>query len=178
MDFWLERALNEVDGAIAGLSLQQMAWRPAEGKWCAADILEHLSMTYEKTCHGLDKVIRTGKPIAHPGTFMHWLSVRVVNDLGYFPTGRPAPEFAVPTGKPGEQAVQAIREHLAAMDRALSQIEQKLGAKVKVADHFAVGPMSVAEWRKFHYRHTHHHVKQLLTLRRRVPTSFAADQRG
>ena len=166
MDFWLQRALEELDTATASISPEQMAWHPAEGKWCASQILEHLSAAYSSTVVALQKVEAAGKPSASRGTFYQWLATRVVDDLGYFPSGRPAPAWTIPKGAPAEQVSKEIRENLRAMDAILAALEARFGARVKIADHPIVGPFNVTEWRKFHYRHTHHHVKQLAAIGR------------
>ena len=168
MDFWLQRALDEIDSATAGFSPEQMSWNPAEGKWSAAQILEHLSAAFASTVTALRKVVDAGKPTASRVTFMQWLATFVVGDLGYFPHGRPAPAWTVPKGVPAEQAAKAIRENLVSMDAVLAEAERKFGTRVNVADHPIVGPFTVTDWRKFHYRHTHHHVKQLRAIRERL----------
>ena len=165
MDFWLQRALTEIDSTTAGISPEQMAWHPAEGKWCTAQILEHLSAAYGSTVVALRKVVDAGRPAASRATFYQWLATRVVGDLGYFPTGRQAPAWTIPKGVPPEQVARDIRTNLAAMDAVLAEAEGKFGVAVKVADHPIVGPFTVTDWRKFHYRHTHHHMKQITAIR-------------
>ncbi len=165
MDFWLERALKEIDSATDGITTEQMSWHPAEGKWSVSEILEHLSITYRTSVIALRRALDAGHPQAGRGSFVQWLSTRVVADLGYFPTGRPAPAFSLPKGAPPEQVAREVRENLARMDATLVQVAEKFGTAVKVADHPVLGPFTVTEWRKFHYSHTHHHVKQILALR-------------
>jgi DinB superfamily len=165
MDFWLQRAFDEIDSATAGLSPQQMDWRPAEGKWCTAQILEHLSNTFSSTITALKKVEAAGRPAGSRPGFYQSLATFVVGDLGYFPHGRPAPAWTIPHGAPAEQVAKDIREHLRAMDAILVGLERQFGPRVKVANHPIVGPFSVTDWRKFHYRHTHHHMKQVRAIR-------------
>ena len=165
MDFWLQRALNEIDSATDGITAEQLGWHPAEGKWSAAQILGHLSLAYHHTVAGLARVLRNGKPIAGKGTLKQWIATRVVADLGYFPSGRPAPAMTLPTDVSAAQIVGEIHQNLIAMDAILVEVEQKLGPAVKVADHPVLGPFRVEEWRKFHYRHTHHHMKQVRAIR-------------
>ncbi len=168
MDFWLQRAFDEIDSATAGISPEQMSWHPAEGKWSACQILEHLSKGFSSTVVALRKVADAGRPIATRGTFYQSLATFVVGDLGYFPHGRPAPSWTIPKGAPAEQVAKDIRENLRAMDAALAALERQFGPRVKVADHPLVGPFSVTDWRKFHYRHTHHHMKQVLAIRAKL----------
>jgi len=172
MDFWLKRALEEIDRSTEGLTPEQMSWRPGEGKWSIAEVLEHLSMTYSTTILALNKRQESGQSAAGPGSLKQWFFSRVVLDLGYLPSGRQAPAFAVPKSRP--QAPREVRENLVAMDKTLTELESKLGAGVKLADHFILGPFTAAEWRKFHYRHTHHHMKQVLALRQRCAARSVA----
>ncbi len=165
MDFWLQRTLREIDSAIADLSVEQMSWYPAEGKWSISQILEHLSLTFSTTCTVLHRVLDGNRPTATAGTFVKWLSTRVVTDLGYFPKGRPAPAFAMPKKTAPGQIADEIRTNLIEMDALLSDAERRFGTNVKLADHPVLGPFTVTEWRKFHFRHSHHHAKQVLRLR-------------
>ena len=169
MDFWLQRTLNEIDSATAGISPQQMSWHPAEGKWSTAQILEHLSQAFESTVSALKRVETAGKPIAGRATFYQALATFVVADLGYFPHGRQAPKWTIPHGAPAEQVAKDIRQNLRAMDAVLAGLERQFGARVKVADHPIIGPLSVTGWRKFHYRHTLHHMRQIRAIRATLP---------
>jgi hypothetical protein len=65
----------------------------------------------------------------------------------------------------GEAALQTIRENLAAMDQGLAECEQRFGAQVKIADHVVLGPLTIPQWRRFHWVHTRHHMKQIARLR-------------
>ncbi len=168
MDFWLQRAFDEIDSATAGISPEQMSWHPAEGKWSACQILEHLSKGFSSTVVALRKVADAGRPIATRATFYQSLATFVVGDLGYFPHGRPAPSWTIPKGAPAEQVAKDIRENLRAMDALLADLERQFGPRLKIADHPLVGPFSVTDWRKFHYRHTHHHMKQIVAIRAKL----------
>lgn len=164
MDFWLERALQEIDTATDAVSPATMSISPAGGKWSIAQVMGHLSITFRQTVGALAKVLQSGRSSAGKRTFMQWLSTRVVADLGYFPTGRPAPPTTLPSALPPAQVMREIRENLIAMDAVLGDVEQKIGPGIAVANHPVLGPLTVQEWRKFHYRHTHHHLKQVIAL--------------
>jgi hypothetical protein len=45
MDSRLEELKQAVESAVEGLSSEQLGWHPAD-KWCAAELLEHLYLTY------------------------------------------------------------------------------------------------------------------------------------
>ncbi len=168
MDFWLERALHEIDDALAGLTPAQLTWSPAEGKWSICQILDHLSNTYSSTTVGISRVNAGNKTAGTRPSAYQRLAVFAVTDLGYFPSGRQAPTFTLPKGVPADQVVPQIRSNLIEMDSVLAESERKFGLAPKLADHPILGPMTVAQWRKFHFRHCHHHVKQVLALRPRL----------
>ena len=82
-------------------------------------------------------------------------------DCGYFPKVT-APETSRPTGRIApESAMTAIRAALDALDGTLTRVEQKFGADVAVSNHPYFAGMSVRQWRKFHWRHTVHHMAQV-----------------
>ena len=57
---------------------------------------------------------------------------------------------------------------IAEMDDSIARCEQKLGSRRKLLDHPILGPLTAAQWRKFHLVHGLHHEKQLVRLRERV----------
>ncbi len=82
-------------------------------------------------------------------------------ELGRFPPGVEAPARTVPKGMSGEAARDAIRRNLPAMDAVMIQCEARFGKRGKIADHPILGPLSLRQWRRFHYVHTRHHMKQI-----------------
>jgi hypothetical protein len=56
-----------------------------------------------------------------------------------------------------------IAVHIADMDRVLAECARRFGAG-KLANHFILGPLSAHQWRKFHWVHTRHHMKQITRL--------------
>jgi hypothetical protein len=51
------------------------------------------------------------------------------------------------------------------MDDCIGRCEEKFGAHRKLLDHPILGPLTAAQWRKFHLVHGLHHVKQIWRLR-------------
>ena len=165
MDSTLQQVGEAIEAATRGMSAEQLERHP-EGKWPAAGILEHLSITYGGTARLMRKCLEGGKPLGSAPTFKQRFAAWVVTGLGYFPTGRPAPEFAQPKGLGGEAALQSIRENLTTMDQALAECEQRFGSEVKIADHVVLGALTIPQWRRFHWVHTRHHMKQIARLRK------------
>jgi hypothetical protein len=50
------------------------------------------------------------------------------------------------------------------MDRIIAQCEARCGKRVKLLNHSVLGPLSGTEWRKFHWVHGRHHIKQIWRL--------------
>jgi hypothetical protein len=55
------------------------------------------------------------------------------------------------------------------MDTALTDTEARFGASALVANHPYFAGLTVAQWRKFHWRHTCHHMRQIRALLARAP---------
>jgi hypothetical protein len=163
MDPGLKNLQQEIEVAIAGLSAEQLSWHPP-GKWCAAEVLEHLYLTYTGTIKGFERVLEVGKPIVTPPTLKQRVGNVIVLGFGHLPSGREAPKMARPKGLPQEQVLAEVVPKIAEMDEFLSRCEGKLG-RGKLLDHPILGPLSVAEWKKFHGVHGRHHVKQIRRLR-------------
>jgi hypothetical protein len=164
VDPHLKQLQEEIELVTAGLSAEELSWHPA-GKWCAAEILEHLYLTYTGTVKGFERVAAAGKTLATGPTVRQRGRRWVVLGLGYLPSGREAPSFARPRGLPQEKVLGEIQSKIGEMDEMIRQCEAKLGARSNLLDHPILGPLTGSEWRKFHLVHGRHHVKQIRRLR-------------
>src|SRR6266478_2638432 len=63
MDSYLEHLPQELEDATGAASASGLAHAPA-GKWNAAQILEHLLLTYKSTNRGLAKCLEGNSPLA------------------------------------------------------------------------------------------------------------------
>lgn len=162
---FLQQARQAIEEAVHGMNREQLQRHP-EGKWSTAEVLEHLSIAFGGTMRGLRRCLEAGKPGATPPSLYQRLGKLLVVDVGYFPPGRPAPEFTRPRGMDPEQVLPQLLRNLEDMDRALAECEQKFGRSLKVADHPVLGAFTVDEWRKFHLIHSRHHMKQVARLRK------------
>ena len=164
MDPGLQRLQNEIASAVAGLTSEQLSRHPP-GKWSVAEVLEHLYLTYTGTVKGFERVAETGKPLA---TIQSWAQLGrtlVVVGFGHLPSGREAPPVARPRGVPPEKVLAEIGPKIAEMDDVVARCEQKFGPRRKLLDHPILGPLTAAQWRKFHLVHGLHHVKQIRRLK-------------
>jgi hypothetical protein len=171
MDSRLEELKENLESAVEGMSSEQRSWHLPE-KWCAAEVLEHLYLTYAGTIKGLERVITSDKPLATRASMAHRVLTFVVVGLGHMPAGRKTPAVAQPRGLPAEQVRNEIGAKLVAMDAIIAQCEARFGRHVKLLDHPILGPLSATQWRKLHLVHGRHHHKQLLRLRENTTRSM------
>jgi hypothetical protein len=162
MDPHLKTLQEELAAVIAGLTAEQRQQHP-QGKWCATKILEHLYLTYTGTTKGFSRVLEAQKATTTPATWIQRRNLLVVLGLGFLPSGREAPSFSHPRGLPTEKVVAEIMEKISEMDAMIANCEKKLGGR-KLLDHPILGPLTGAQWRKFHLVHGRHHLRQIRKL--------------
>lgn len=164
MDSYLERLQQAISSATRGMTREDLtrhAKGGRDGKWNPAEVLEHLYLTYTGTIKGLERCLQAGKPLASPITLKQRARITLVTGLGYFPRGRKAPERATPKGMSADKVMAEIGSKIAAMGELIAQCEARHGARTRVLDHPVLGPLTARQWRKFHWVHGRHHVKQI-----------------
>jgi len=164
MDIRLDKLKQSLESAVEGMSTEQLSWHPP-GKWCAAEVLEHLYLTYTGTIKGFERVMTRGKPLASRASVAHRVRTWVAVGLGQMPAGRKAPAVAQPKGLPLEKVRNEIGAKIVAMDAIIAECEARFGRRVQLLDHPILGPLTAPQWRKLHLVHGRHHQKQLLRLR-------------
>jgi hypothetical protein len=164
MDSRLDKLKESLQSAVEGMSSEQLSWHPP-GKWCVAELLEHLYLTYTGTIKGFERVVKNGKPLASRASMAQRMQTLVVVGLGHMPAGRKAPAMVLPKGLPAEEVRNQIGAKMAAMDAIIAQCEARFGRRVRLLDHPLLGPLSAPQWRKLHLVHGQHHLKQILQLR-------------
>jgi Protein of unknown function (DUF1569) len=167
VDSRLDTLKQSLASAVEGMSSEQLSWH-LPGKWCAAEVLEHLYLTYTGTTKGLERVITRGAPLATRQSVSQRVLTLVVVGLGYMPSGVEAPAMVRPRSLPVEQVRNEIWAKLAAMEAIIAQCEARFGRHVKLLDHPILGALTAAQWRALHLVHGRHHQKQLLRLRERA----------
>src|SRR5215217_8645239 len=115
MDRYLARAVSLLLECAGGLSTTGLAHH-AEGKWSAAETIEHLARAYSGTAKGLERVLAKGGPAVKRASLMTRVTSLLVIDGGYFPTGRKSPVLALPTGIDPGKALPLALENLGMMD--------------------------------------------------------------
>jgi hypothetical protein len=160
MDVYLKRAQDEIAAAAGHLTVEQLA-RSVGGKWSPALILEHLTLTFRLNVSALEKALAAGATKARKPSLYQWLSQVLVLDVGYFPRAN-APEGVVPSGSiPPAEVRAAIAEALVLLDATLDRAAARFGAGTPLLRHAFFAAMTVPQWRKFHWRHARHHMRQV-----------------
>ena len=162
MDPDLQRAHDALQQSAGRLTIDQLTVRPGPGSWTIAQILEHLSRAFSGTAEGARRVLANGHPTARALDVRARLRIFVVVDCGYLPTGRKAPKVTLPVGADPATVLWETMESLRLMDEALEVAAAAFGDRVKLMDHPILGPLSTRQWRRFHWIHTRHHVRQIV----------------
>jgi len=165
MDFYLARLQDAIASSINGTDEPALPMQ-TEGKWSAPQILEHLYLTYTGTIKGFERFLEEGKPAARVPTWRDRIRSCVVVRLGHMPKGRKAPKNSTPRGLPPEQVRAEIVGKIAVMDAIITRAEERYGAQTRLLDHPILGPLRGQEWRKFHWVHGMHHLRQIDKLRK------------
>jgi hypothetical protein len=164
MDAYLQRLQEAIASATRGMSAEDLRRYP-EGKWSTAEVLEHLYLSYTGTAKGFERCLQAGKPLARAPMLKDRMRTFVVTGLGHLPEGRKAPERTQPRGMPADEVVREIASRILAMDELITQCEARFGKRNRVLDHPVLGPLTARQWRKFHWVHGRHHLKQIQKLR-------------
>jgi hypothetical protein len=109
----------------------------------------------------MEKVLAKDAPLATRATLKQRIAVLWVLNLENIPGRRDAPERLMPQGMPPEAARQAMGTELQKMVSVLDECERRFGAGTKILDHLFLGPLTVDQWRKFHWIHGRHHARQI-----------------
>ncbi|HXM60463.1 MAG TPA: DUF1569 domain-containing protein [Terriglobales bacterium] len=164
MDAYLQRLQDAIASATEGMTAEELRRHP-KGKWCAAEILEHLYLTYTGTTKAFERCLQAGQPQVRRRTLRDRVRTSVVIGLGHMPNGRQAPKHAQPRGMSVEEVAAEIGSRISAMDAVIAQCESRVGKRTRVLDHPVLGPLTARQWRKFHWVHGRHHLKQIQNLR-------------
>jgi hypothetical protein len=159
----LERLQREIAATIDGIPAEGLSWHPP-GHWSAAEVLEHLYLTYTGTIKGLDRILQSGSPHVTPATWKQRTRKLVVLGFSHMPSGREAPTFSRPRGLAADQVRAGIVGKIGEMQDMITLCAEKFGAERRLLNHQALGPLTAAQWEKFHLVHGMHHVRQIRGL--------------
>jgi Protein of unknown function (DUF1569) len=136
------------------------------GKWCAAQIVEHLALALDWSAAGFEERRARDPMVRRPRTVVERAARLLVMGLGWFPPGLEAPANAVPAARVARAAVEAhfrsgVERHL-----VLARLLVPARAHDLYVKHGRMGDLSFPEWLEFHVHHARHHARQ---IRARIP---------
>jgi hypothetical protein len=172
MNSTIHQLQAEIVASVHALDAAQTQLRPPSrpAKWTIQQIVEHLLLTYSETENAIGSRLLKRTPTRTRSSVPQRVFQYAVTRCGYFPTGRPAPPFVTPqpTTHPlsGEDLTEAANEHLTRLDLLFTEAEALFGPKIQCATHAVLGPLTIAQWRKFHLIHGKHHLKQIAAIRK------------
>ena len=162
MDSYIAKAKDLIEQATTNVSEAELTGAP-EGKWSPAQVLEHLAKAFGGSAKAFELQLEGELQPLRPCTMKERGGIFLICTLGYFPEGRKAPEKTLPSENPeGLATLRRTLENLDRAGRALDALEKKWGTGAKVFTHPVLGPLTVPQWRKFHFVHTRHHMKQVV----------------
>jgi Protein of unknown function (DUF1569) len=164
--------------SLSGKDCDACQLRPARslrGKatpWSTQDVIEHLLITYRDTAALFDRYLDRKSPSQKPVEAKHRVLQFLVIRCGGFPRGAQAPERTLPgkSGMPpmsGEELCACMRSELENLDAKIDECRQAF-EKTPFAPHFIFGPLTPEQWRRFHFVHGRHHLKQLGRIRKQT----------
>ena len=158
-----ERIRERADQLAEHLSDEDW-WRAPEGEWNAAQIFEHLLLTYTNTTKALLRAFDRGTPSGSRSTLRQRLRTKYVLGFHRLPAMQ-APERAIPpekgsVEKGSDEVLYRFKNGLVALDATLTDAERRFGSTVRMLNHPLLGPLNAHEWRRFHLIHALHHFKQ------------------
>jgi len=173
MNTVLQQLEDELTHSLHGLNAAQIQLRPRHdpGRWNICQIVQHLLLTYTSTITSMEGRIAKGTPTRSHPAFRQYMAQIFVIRLGLMPGRREAPPVVAPPVDPpdpllsGADLADSVSSELARLDSVLDQAEGHFGF-TPCSSHFALGALSVQQWRRFHLVHGRHHIRQIVAIRR------------
>jgi hypothetical protein len=167
----LRKLQRELADGLSDLTTEQTQVRRSPTAWSIQQIVEHLLLTFESTASIFEARLLKGTPTKATVSLRQSFAQFVVTGLRIFPRGHLSPEPMMPphpTLRPMSvvELNARIAETMFPMDAAITEAERLFGPKKRAVSHGILGPMSVTQWRFFHFVHGEHHLRQILATRR------------
>ncbi len=161
---------QEIDDSLSGLDATATQLRPAANpaRWSIQQIIEHLLLTYTSTCSVFETRLAKGTPTRARPSIRQRAGQFTVLNVGYFPRGRKSPAGVMPSVSPrslsGAALTEATKELLTRLDKLAVEAERVFGRRRSIS-HQVLGPLDVAQWRRFQLVHGRHHLRQIQAIR-------------
>ncbi len=167
----LRQLETKLASALHGLDASQTQLRLTSDPscWTIQQVIEHLLLTYASTGASFETRLAKGTPTLSRPTPAQRTAQFVVVTLGIMPGRRKSPPEVAPaasvTPRSGDELIATTHDALTRLDQIFNQAEQAFGS-VRCLSHFALGPLSASQWRRFHLSHGSHHARQIAAIRR------------
>jgi len=136
-------------------------YRAPSGKWCAAQIVEHLAISVDASSGKFEERRAREPMVRRPRTLFQRLAYLLIMRIGWIPRLFNAPAATRPSGHPDSAAVAArLREGVARFERLAALLLPARGNDLFVR-HPVLGDLNLGEWLHFHDWHFRHHAKQV-----------------
>lgn len=152
-------ARGRVLSLVEGKSEEELLRTPADGGWCAGEILDHLRTAETTLVKGLKKAAK-GDPVRIPKRAYFY---RLPIGIAFLPIKVPAPKPVRPRPRAEVRPLEVIGE-LAESRRALLALAEELGEdrfSRLLFPHFLLGRFTGLTWFRFLARHESRHAGQL-----------------
>ena len=139
-------------------------------KWSIQQIVEHLLLSYRVGASTLrTRLDSGGGPVRASPTGMDRARRLFILGLGLFPSGLKASPETTPslpaTLRSGEELIDRLHVELSRLGTLAAEAEAVFGSRPAVLLP-RLGPLSIADWRRFHLLHGMHHARQIQSIRR------------
>jgi hypothetical protein len=173
MDPVLHRLEAELSRPLRELTGPQTQYFPQHDsqRWNICQIVQHLLLSYASTVSSFEERLAKGRPTRSRATPSQLFARFFVFGTGVIPVRRQAPEITLPPAQApqppptGDVLISSISAGLAKMDKVLDSAEGYFHSSPCLS-HFAFGPLSIPQWRRFHLVHGRHHIRQIRAIRR------------
>ncbi|HEX7359682.1 MAG TPA: DinB family protein [Bryobacteraceae bacterium] len=158
---YLDKTETGVRDAVLGMSDAQWKFKPAPGRWCAAEIVEHLAIVAAGAEQQLNKM--ADAPAAPSGRDTKAIDAHILKAVPDRSARLQAPDAILPTGR---WTPRESQEELFAHCRHLrSRLESADHLREHVVPNVFLGPLDGYQWILLVAAHNARHTKQILELK-------------
>lgn len=135
--------------------------RAPPGKWCPAQIVEHLALALEWSSQGFAERRARDPMVRRPRTLAERVGYFLVMGLGWSPSGFKAPKGSTPPDRVERAATEAKFRAGVARFEELARLLLPARRRDLFVKHPSLGDLTLEEWLEFHVIHSRHHAKQI-----------------